>query len=78
MLVETFRNLRQDEDQSIVIISHQERILQLADDIMVITGGHVTQYAPRDQVLPSLKIDPDEDGACPAPATWRKVDVAQA
>ncbi|MDL2219185.1 ATP-binding cassette domain-containing protein [Ruminococcaceae bacterium OttesenSCG-928-O06] len=78
MLVETFRTLRQDADQSIVIISHQERILQLADDIMVIAGGKITQYAPREQVLPRLKVDEAEDGVCPAPAAWRPVDTALA
>ncbi len=54
MLVETFKNLRQDENQSIIIISHQERILQLADDIMVIANGTITQRGPRAQVLPGL------------------------
>jgi Fe-S cluster assembly ATP-binding protein len=76
MLVETFRGLKQDKDQGIVIISHQERILQLADDIMVIAGGRVTQYAPRSGVLPGLRVDSIDDGACPAPATWRRVEMA--
>lgn len=75
MLVETFRNLRQEANQSIVIISHQERILELADDIMVIADGRITQYAPRDEVLPSLRIDPDDSCACPAPG-WRAVEPA--
>lgn len=62
MLVDTFRKLKTTKEQSIVIISHQERILQLADDIMVISGGRVSEYAPRDEVMPHLNIGGDECG----------------
>ncbi len=75
MLVETFKTLRQSEEQSIVIISHQERILQLADDIMMIADGKIRQYAARDAVLPHLAMAPADDGACPAPAMWRTVEA---
>ncbi len=78
MLVETFRSLKQQGGQSIVIISHQERILQLADDIMVIAGGSVAQYGPREEVLPSLHGGAEADGACPAPMNWQAVDAAVA
>ncbi len=68
MLVETFRNLRKEPGQSIVIISHQERILQLADDIMVISDGKVTRFGPREEVLPTLSgTEAAEDYACMAP-----------
>lgn len=76
MLVETFKTLRQTTDQTIIIISHQERILQLADDIMVIAGGRVQQYGPRAEVLPGLRVDSVADSACPAPTTWSTVDMA--
>lgn len=74
MLVETFKNLRQNENQSIIIISHQERILQLADDVMVISAGRVSSFGPREQVLPNLQADPGANCACPAPAVWRTVE----
>ncbi|MDL2253179.1 ATP-binding cassette domain-containing protein [Ruminococcaceae bacterium OttesenSCG-928-I18] len=70
MLVETFKNLKQDEKQNIVIISHQERILELADDIMVIANGHIASYAPRDEVLPQLRLGPIVDDGCPVPG-WK-------
>ena len=76
MLVETFRKLRENEEQSVVIISHQERILQLADDIMMITNGKVTKYAPSAQVLPELKMSPDTQQTCPAPAFRRELDLS--
>ena len=70
MLVETFKNLKQDENQNIVIISHQERILELADDIMVIADGHIANYAPAEEVLPQLRHGPGVDDGCPVPG-WR-------
>lgn len=66
MLVETFKNLRQSPSQSIIIISHQERILQLADDIMVLANGKITAYAPREQVLPTLGASAEQNCGCPA------------
>ena len=76
MLVETFKTMRQTEEQSIVIISHQERILQLADDIMMIADGHIAQYAPASEVLPTLEMAPENKSVCPAPATWRSLEMS--
>ena len=39
---------------SILIISHQERILNIADKIVVLAGGKVRQVGPKDKVLPGL------------------------
>ena len=39
---------------SILIISHQERILNIADRIIVIAGGEVEQSGTREEVLPRL------------------------
>lgn len=77
MLVETFRNLRQEPDQSIVIISHQERILDLADDIMLIADGKVSLYGTKDEVFPRLQHSSADMGACPEPGGWH-VDVSAA
>ena len=44
MLVDTFDKLRQSGEQTVVIISHQERILQLADDIMILQDGGIRAY----------------------------------
>ena len=75
MLVETFKNLRQDEKQNIVIISHQERILELADDIMVISAGRVSRYAPRDEILPTLHLGEGvAGGVCPVPGWHNEVN----
>ena len=37
-----------------IIISHQERILNIADEIAVLTDGRIEQFGSRDEMLPKL------------------------
>ncbi len=53
-LIHVFEKMREDTKGSIMIISHQERILDIADEIVVIRDGRVADYGSRDSVLPSL------------------------
>ena len=54
-LIEVFENLRKNiRDSSILIISHQERILNVADRIIVIQDGAVLRQGPKDEILPTL------------------------
>lgn len=53
-LIEVFERLHGQVKGSILIISHQERILNIADDILVIAGGRVTQQGSREDILPGL------------------------
>ena len=54
-LTEVFQRMREDiRDSSILIISHQERILSIADEIIVIKGGRVENQGGRDEVYPHL------------------------
>jgi len=54
-LIEVFQSLRaKDRARSILIISHQERILSIADEIIVIKDGSVERQGPREEVLPLL------------------------
>ena len=53
-LVETFQHLQENSRQSIVLISHQERIMQLADEIVIIENGVVKTKGRKEDVLPSL------------------------
>ena len=75
MLVETFRNLKKNANQTIVIISHQERILQLADNVMVIADGRVSQFGPREEILPGLQADMDMEEECSCVAGWQPAKV---
>ena len=62
MLVQSFRAINKDKHNSVIIISHQERIMQLADDIIVISDGKVTRSGPKDEIFPELIGD--IDGGC--------------
>ena len=54
MLVDTFDKLRASGEQTVVIISHQERILQLADDIMILQDGGIRADGPKEEIFPQL------------------------
>jgi Fe-S cluster assembly ATP-binding protein len=54
MLVESFKAMMSDRKESIIIISHQERIMQLADEIVVIADGKIRNQGPKDEIFPRL------------------------
>lgn len=62
-LIQVFRKMYEKNSGSILIISHQERILNIADTIVVIADGEVRRVGSRDEVLPSLL---KEESVCPA------------
>ena len=54
-LIDVFRNMREKiKDSSILIISHQERILNIADEIIVLKDGRIEAQGPKDEILPTL------------------------
>lgn len=54
-LIEVFQRQREEiSDRSILIISHQERILNIADEIIVLRNGEVAEQGAREDVLPGL------------------------
>ena len=64
-LIQVFEQMRGSiKDSSILIISHQERILEIADEIIVIADGKVQNQGPRDELLPSLIGTSSAVGAC--------------
>ena len=54
-LTETFRDIHEARDgRSIVIISHQERIIQLADEIVLLRNGKVAETGTPEELMPKL------------------------
>ena len=53
-LTETFRYIHDKRAATIIIISHQERIISLADEIVMVSGGVITQRGPRDELFPQI------------------------
>lgn len=63
-LISVFERMREANTRSILIISHQERILQIADEIVVLANGQVTKHGPREEILPELLGTGDAVGLC--------------
>lgn len=53
-LIDVFQDLQASLKGSMIIISHQERILSIADEIIVISDGKISTQGPADEVLPKL------------------------
>ena len=59
-LVRVFENIRDRRDNSLVIISHQERILSIADEIVMIQDGKVGLRGDRKSIFPRLLCKNDD------------------
>lgn len=55
MLVDTFTNFKKKDNQSVIIISHQERIINLADELIIISDGKIENIGTKNEVLPLLQ-----------------------
>ena len=53
-LIQVFKSMHERTHGTILIISHQERILDIADKIVVIAGGKVAAYGSKKDILPEL------------------------
>ncbi len=53
-LIKVFEKLHDSSGGSIIIISHQERILNIADNVIVISAGEVKAQGKKDDILPEL------------------------
>lgn len=56
-LIDAFKELKEKTNNSLLIISHQERILEIADEIVVIANGRVRTRGSKEEVLPALLAD---------------------
>ena len=63
-LIRVFERMRTANTRSILIISHQERILEIADEIVVLANGQVTKHGSREEVLPELMGTDNTVGVC--------------
>ena len=70
-LTETFEQIHQEGHATMIIISHQERIIRLADEILLISGGQVTGRGTADDIYPQILADTvtgcnmlEVDGTC--------------
>jgi len=54
MLIESFKRISNQNKQSMIIISHQERIMKIADEIAIIANGTVKKKGSQEEVFPLL------------------------
>ncbi|MDD5896945.1 MAG: ATP-binding cassette domain-containing protein [Clostridia bacterium] len=62
-LIRVFENMREKTNGCILIISHQERILNIADHIAYLRDGRVERFGTREDILPGL-LSTVDDTAC--------------
>ncbi|MBE6782129.1 MAG: ATP-binding cassette domain-containing protein [Ruminococcaceae bacterium] len=53
-LIKVFEKMHEKNKGSILIISHQERILDIADKILVLKAGKIDKIGTKDEIMPSL------------------------
>lgn len=63
-LISIFRRLRKKTEGSIIIISHQERILNIADQIVLLQDGEIKRIGTHDEIYPMLMGHPDDCECC--------------
>ena len=63
-LVESFKTISKRRHKTVLIISHQERIMQLADEIIIVANGKIRKQGAKDEIFPGLLKDLGEENAC--------------
>ena len=61
-LTETFEQIHRQHRATMIIISHQERIIRLADEIVLVSGGEIVDQGPVEDIFP--KILANTTGSC--------------
>lgn len=69
-LISAFEAIKK-ENRTLVIISHQERIMEIADYIAVVTDGKISSFGDRDEILPSILSGKKHCG-CPLHGTKKE------
>lgn len=64
MLIKRFEQIHRNENTSMVLISHQQRIIEMADRIMVIADGKVERIGEAAEVIPDLFNTGQDSCAC--------------
>lgn len=64
MLVKRFEQIHKEKKESLILISHQERIIRMADRIMVISDGQIESIGKAEEIMPQLFGTGVEECAC--------------
>ena len=64
MLIKRFEKIHKEKKESLILISHQEKIIQMADRIMVISDGKLDSIGPTAEIMPQLLGENIDSCAC--------------
>lgn len=64
-LIGVLDSMRSDKKRSQIIISHQERLLETADEIILVAGGKIEAVGTPEEILPLLRMENTEGCDCP-------------
>lgn len=64
-LLDVFKKIRNEADRTVLIVSHQERILEIADEIVVLSAGAVVSRGTPGKILPRILDGEERCGLCP-------------
>ena len=62
MLVKRFEEIHREKKESLLLISHQEKIIRMADRILVIADGKITDGGSREEMIPKLFAEGERKG----------------
>lgn len=63
-LIDVFKDMKKELNGTLIIISHQERILSIADEIIVVDGGVINKQGTADEIMPNLLAHRPGCGNC--------------
>ncbi len=63
-LTRVFGRMRETLKGTIIIISHQERILEIADEVVLLSGSRITRHGTKEEILPDLLMSGAMVGNC--------------
>ena len=73
-LIDAFQRIKSKHGEALLIISHQERILEIADKIVVVADGKIRTEGSRDEILPVL-LSGEKGEKCPLGKDRKEVSV---
>ena len=62
-LIKVFEKMQKNNKNSILIISHQERILDIADEIVLLADGVIKAHGSKEEILPMV-LGAESNGSC--------------
>ena len=70
-LISAFESIKKNGNRSLVIISHQERIMEIADYVAVVTDGKINTFGPKEEILPTI-LSGNRQCSCPMHSTTKE------